>query len=384
MRKKTLFFVSVVTAALLTGCGGGGSSSNSSSAVSSITGKVADGYLVGATVFLDKNDNGTLDAGEPNAITKQGGVYTISANSADAAKYPLIVDVPATAIDEDTNTTVGSHYTLSAPKGEKFISPISTLVQNYVENNSNATVDTAKKAIAAQLGIDVNATHLDYVENKNKNVHEKAKIIAKLKAELTEASANKNISEDIAGKKAFNKYLNDKIAKKLSDIKNGVDLNNLDADVVSKNINDAISLDDGYFVLTKIQEDKNAEKAKKLLGDGDIIDLKTSQYISQNTKYSKTYNGGTDFKTFTIKNTNYSTCHLYFLDTTSSSNPYINDGEGWSLAGYTNKTDGPVLLSSSDEDVSFTLTWMYYTVIGSHVDFYVNCEKNKMYVPAAK
>lgn len=51
MKTKKIFISGAVIAALFTGCGGGGSSSSSHSN-STVSGTVADGYLVGATVFF--------------------------------------------------------------------------------------------------------------------------------------------------------------------------------------------------------------------------------------------------------------------------------------------------------------------------------------------
>lgn len=56
-------------------------SSSDSSAPAATTptaqGTVIDGYLSGATVFIDVNGNGQLDAGEPNTTTDAQGNYTL-------------------------------------------------------------------------------------------------------------------------------------------------------------------------------------------------------------------------------------------------------------------------------------------------------------------
>ena len=43
-----------------------------------VSGKVADGYLVNANVFLDKNGNYVLDVGEPSAMTDINGAYSLN------------------------------------------------------------------------------------------------------------------------------------------------------------------------------------------------------------------------------------------------------------------------------------------------------------------
>ena len=57
------------------GSGGGGSSSVS------VGGNVVKGPLSNALVFLDYNNNGVLDAGEPSARTGADGSYTLSTSN---------------------------------------------------------------------------------------------------------------------------------------------------------------------------------------------------------------------------------------------------------------------------------------------------------------
>ena len=79
----------VSIAASLAACGGGGDSGQPSAGggttpttpTPTITGKAIDGYLAGATVCLDLNNNGVCDAGEPSAITGARSVRPTSVNS---------------------------------------------------------------------------------------------------------------------------------------------------------------------------------------------------------------------------------------------------------------------------------------------------------------
>lgn len=119
---------------------------------SAIAGKAADGYLAGARVCLDINENKECDPGEPQTTTGAGGSFTISATAAQAAK-PLVVEVvPNQTIDEDApDTPITQGYSLSAPAGYTFVSPLTTLVQNEIETNGSNAAD-AKSAIQALLG----------------------------------------------------------------------------------------------------------------------------------------------------------------------------------------------------------------------------------------
>ena len=83
MNKKSiacLFFSAMVIA----GCGGGsGGSVSSTENVATASGKVIDGYISGATVFLDLNFNGILDAGEPQTVSGDFGDYTLDLSPED-------------------------------------------------------------------------------------------------------------------------------------------------------------------------------------------------------------------------------------------------------------------------------------------------------------
>ena len=107
-------------------CGCGGESTEQ------VSGRVADGYLQGVTVFWDCNGNMRLDNNEPFTISGRGGQYTIV--TAPVAQAPLLqctlrAKVPASAIDEDTGQSVGDQYMMSAVSGSpEFISPLTTLL----------------------------------------------------------------------------------------------------------------------------------------------------------------------------------------------------------------------------------------------------------------
>ncbi len=127
----------VALLAVLAGCGGGGSNDSGiaggggPTALPQISGRIADGYLRGATVFWDCNGNMALDADEPSAVSTAGGRYTLGASppaKAPLAACSLRALVPATAFDEDTGTAVGAAFMMAAVDGSPgFISPLTTL-----------------------------------------------------------------------------------------------------------------------------------------------------------------------------------------------------------------------------------------------------------------
>ena len=158
------FALGSLAAALLAACGGGGGGSEAPK--TTLSGTVADGYLKGATVCLDVNGNSICDSGEPSGITADGGKYTLTGITAgDETKYPVLVSVPATAIDSDNPTgTVGKSYFLSSPAGKgSFVSPLTTLIQQKVV--AGASIDTAESTVKTLLSITDTTVSLfsDYV-----------------------------------------------------------------------------------------------------------------------------------------------------------------------------------------------------------------------------
>jgi trimeric autotransporter adhesin len=63
--------------------------------------KVVDGVLRNANVFLDKNNNGLLDSGEPSGRTDTAGKVTLEIDAADAGKYPVVALVGTDAVDAE-------------------------------------------------------------------------------------------------------------------------------------------------------------------------------------------------------------------------------------------------------------------------------------------
>ncbi len=169
MKTRMLAVLTIISAGIIAGCG----SSGTSTPTAAISGRVADGYLVGATVFMDKNGNYQLDAGEPSATTKDDGSYTLmNVDPADVGKYPIVaMATKGVTLDKDTSLFVNNSYVLSMPAtaisgtvNSNFISPMSTLVREKMAANSSMTLTDAMTQLRNQMnlpaGIDMMA---DYV-----------------------------------------------------------------------------------------------------------------------------------------------------------------------------------------------------------------------------
>lgn len=86
MLKQKNALISLAVSLLVASCGGGGSDggpaplspagSNTNGSTSTASGKVVDGYIAGAAVFCDANNNGVRDAGEETVLTDAQGSFT--------------------------------------------------------------------------------------------------------------------------------------------------------------------------------------------------------------------------------------------------------------------------------------------------------------------
>jgi hypothetical protein len=163
MKRNLITAAALLTVSLIAGCGGSGTASNPST--TSVSGKVADGYLVGATVFLDRNGNYQMDAGEPSTTTDANGAYTLNVDPADVGKYPIVaMAIKGQAIDKDTNQTVPNSYMLSMPAAavsgtvsSNFISPMSTLIREKMAANPTMTLTDAMTQLRNQMNLPAGA-----------------------------------------------------------------------------------------------------------------------------------------------------------------------------------------------------------------------------------
>lgn len=167
--KYTLLSLSVIS--FLSACGGssGGSDTNPDPVqeTTSLTGKVADGYLQGAKVCLDLNQDKICNDDEPSTESTAGGNFTLEGVTQEQIdSTPLLVEIIAgETIDEDEpDVPIAKAYKLTAPAGFTFVSPLSTMVQNEVEKGEELA--SAKQLIQNKLGTNLDL-NTDYVAGKN-------------------------------------------------------------------------------------------------------------------------------------------------------------------------------------------------------------------------
>ena len=165
MRTSALSFMLLPLAAVsltlgLTACGssGGDAAVVPPSDNVTLSGKVADGYIVGATVCLDLNGDKECGADEPSAITDSSGGYTFEVTQAQIDASVLVAVIPVGAIDLDSpDTPIVDEYLLTAPLNQGAsttfnITPLTTLVQNELESDPLLTSEQAETRVLNSMG----------------------------------------------------------------------------------------------------------------------------------------------------------------------------------------------------------------------------------------
>lgn len=212
---KSLLCLSI--GAVLAGCGGSGGGSESTPdsstgevATKAISGKVIDGYITGATVYLDLNFNNKLDANEPSTVTKGEGDFglAVPATYQKCSQYvPVVVDVPVGAVDSDTpNTPIDEAYSMVFPPSFALstnedllnLTPLTTVVWGEVEKELReaklaglscesiladqklrSDIETKLieqgKRVANRYNVTVDKLYSDYVASDDAALHEWAK-----------------------------------------------------------------------------------------------------------------------------------------------------------------------------------------------------------------
>jgi hypothetical protein len=108
-------------------------------------GVVSDGYISGATVFIDIDGDGVLDANEPTGTTNANGAFAINSGATGA-----VVAFGGT----DVTTGLANVVRLTAPSGSTVVNPLTTLVQKLTTAaGGGLTVAQANAAVVAAFGL---------------------------------------------------------------------------------------------------------------------------------------------------------------------------------------------------------------------------------------
>lgn len=173
MRQRTRWLaLAPLAAAALVGCsGGGGGSGSGTSAASTLNGVAVDGYLQGATVFLDRNGNGVRDSGEPSTVTDGSGRYSLDLTGISATALTGLKVIVSGGIDTDTGYAFAGHLSarIEQAVSGQVVTPLTTLVDAMVEQGLAADASSARSQIATALGLSASDLSLDpmlYLDSK--------------------------------------------------------------------------------------------------------------------------------------------------------------------------------------------------------------------------
>ncbi len=123
-----------------------------------ISGSVVDGYVAGATIFQDLDNDNVLDAGEPSTTTSSTGEFTLS-NIVASSSAPLKI---ISGFDIATNKAiVTSLGTPSNSAAQVLVSPLST-VSSLANINDNS--------VGSATSIDRVATYFDVSSTSQSNL----------------------------------------------------------------------------------------------------------------------------------------------------------------------------------------------------------------------
>jgi hypothetical protein len=138
----------------------------------SLSGKVIDGYISGATVFIDLNGNLEHESSEPSAISDENGTYSFQEELPEG-KYKVVatggVDITTNRDFNGTFTSVLEVYE-NLEEESLIISPATTLIAN-IYFSEDIDLESAEDRVAEELGLDIsiNILNTDFVAEISEN-----------------------------------------------------------------------------------------------------------------------------------------------------------------------------------------------------------------------
>ena len=179
----------------------------------SLTGKVIDGYVSGAIVWLDIDGDGTFDEQtEPSVVSEESGNYSFNFTEEQALCVPystMYVDVPVGAIDEDLGEVTQAYQMSFPPSIEALtdedirnISPLTTVIWEQLSlqlqkvGSNNLSCDALKENtellaslqseitnvmqnLVAHYNLSTEQMYSDFIANSDSDAYDRAQAIVK-------------------------------------------------------------------------------------------------------------------------------------------------------------------------------------------------------------
>ncbi|MBN8534554.1 MAG: cadherin-like domain-containing protein [Rhizobiales bacterium] len=114
--------------------------------LSDVGGNAHDGYIAGATVFRDADNDGVLDSNEARTTTDADGNFRLFGGSG-----PLVLTGGT-----DISTGLAFAGIMRAPSGSTVVSPLTTLVAAVLDANPTTTLEAANSTVLSALGLPAN------------------------------------------------------------------------------------------------------------------------------------------------------------------------------------------------------------------------------------
>ncbi len=143
----------MIAALFLSACGGGGG--GGLIAPASLSGVAVDGYLQGATVFLDVNRNGVQDSNEPGAVTDSQGGYSLDISSLSGQNINGLPIVVTGGVDSDTGYAFAGRLLspVDSSSTSQVVTPLTTLAEAALSQGLARNVTEARSLVAQGLGL---------------------------------------------------------------------------------------------------------------------------------------------------------------------------------------------------------------------------------------
>lgn len=279
--------ISMIASSLLVGCGS--SSSNTSNVLQSTVvkffGIASDPELQGANVYVDVNENATYDEGELNTTTDVNGSYTLDIPKADLGK-PVIVEGGIDAVTKEAFTGQLS-MVAEELQGNENITPLTTLVKEYKDENPTMSLDDIKAELATKLDISTDDLDKDTTAAGNEALLQVALQVQKVVELIADASSQVDVNDTYASLASQLKTQDDLNSSINATIDATADLSDL-AKAKAKDLSDELSklnLDSGKEALAlsveKINDtvDKVTTQAELYSIDYDSLKVTTSDEI---------------------------------------------------------------------------------------------------------
>ncbi|MES2939036.1 MAG: cadherin domain-containing protein [Pseudomonadota bacterium] len=116
--------------------------------------QTADGYLGGATVFVDANGNGRLDASESVLTTDAGGQFVVGTGAAGSSVVALG--------GVDLLTGCDFEGIIAAPLGATVINPLTTVIDGLLRGGDVDSAQAGSSLVEAALGLPASLNLLNY------------------------------------------------------------------------------------------------------------------------------------------------------------------------------------------------------------------------------